>query len=1101
MSDDFPAAPIAPAAQGALPELPVINTPQQVTPEQQSPVQEEMVNAFNPEGKLVSIPSTQLQRAVEDEGYRPATDKDAKAQELQDKYGSGWQQAITGVEHAASAATFGVSTGFERMLGVKGADIRGRTEANPKSAIAGSVVGLVGTSFIPGLGEASIANDVLSEAKLAEEAAIVAKKSFDVGATSAESVLAANKAAEATAARVMAEKTAAEALNPISATSIMANAARRTQEGLGIGQGAGTLNAMKAAAVRGAVENTLFSGGDILSRTFAGDPPETFGSAVAELGLSGVIGGAFSAPFGAVSPLWKATSESKVGQWISDVKDDWVGGESATGTFFKKVLAHFGGVNEDQIDHYLANAAEVNASPEKAAIRDQIVDHLSTLNNNVIEGKMTVDEAEKAYKSFARQQAAEWASKSTEPQIAAKEAKGIANAALGKFKETVKNNALAKSPEIHNAVENLANLVYEGSRGAYDLLNQSKQKVPLGNFYNKAAELINKLRSSPIPEDAALAGKLEGFVEGARELYGKKWQSGATLKNLIQRLDEHSEYRPGAAAFDSGMSRYYKQLRWTLDHDLKEAIPEYREYMKPLANDTKLLQRVANFDTPEGAVRRISQLTKQENYMNEMTALRELEKRVGGSFVKDLEPYANPKVKEGLRKAIPELAEAEKAQAIADNLKDPRMKLRMKEELEKILSESEPKKMLESAKQTLAEAVAKQKDVRGLTPATIEGKLRSAQLDKAHAKELLEKLPKFVDENGTEHDLIKLLKNVDTREAFLKHGRINGSRMVNTFGVIGGGVGEMLFNHVIGGGLAGVGVAHILENAGPAGVKKILDFYIKHGGKLDKTLTTVEESSIRQMLAKVIDGTQSVSAKGFKAGLMYSAAALAGEEKLDKNAKNVFDDRKEVNIETDTKKLKKNLEHHSQNPVETMQGVGGDIHHYFPDHRETIAGTSAGAVAYLQSQKFNRTPASTFDSPPVENDAEKAQYERTLGIAENPSNVLGYIKNGQLTPKDIQDLQGMYPALYKKMSDKLVANMTDAVHDGRHIPYATRINISMFLAQPLDSTMQPMSIQAAQPIPKPPPPQGPGKSTKNLGNMAKASQTQSQARESDQKGA
>lgn len=39
------------------------------------------------------------------------------------------------------------------------------------------------------------------------------------------------------------------------------------------------------------------------------------------------------------------------------------------------------------------------------------------------------------------------------------------------------------------------------------------------------------------------------------------------------------------------------------------------------------------------------------------------------------------------------------------------------------------------------------------------------------------------------------------------------------------------------------------------------------------------------------------------------------------------------------------------------------------------------------------------------------------------------------------------------------------------IPYKTRMNLSLFMGQPLDTTMLPSSIQAAQPIPQPPPPQ------------------------------
>src|SRR5271165_5632450 len=70
---------------------------------------------------------------------------------LQSQYGGLGQQAITGVESAAAAGTFGLSTGIETRLGLATPEeIRGRQEANPISSGVGQVAGLVGSAFLPG---------------------------------------------------------------------------------------------------------------------------------------------------------------------------------------------------------------------------------------------------------------------------------------------------------------------------------------------------------------------------------------------------------------------------------------------------------------------------------------------------------------------------------------------------------------------------------------------------------------------------------------------------------------------------------------------------------------------------------------------------------------------------------------------------------------------------------------------------------------------------------------------------------------------------------------------------------------------------------------
>ncbi len=127
------------------------------------------------------------------------------------------------------------------------------------------------------------------------------------------------------------------------------------------------------------------------------------------------------------------------------------------------------------------------------------------------------------------------------------------------------------------------------------------------------------------------------------------------------------------------------------------------------------------------------------------------------------------------------------------------------------------------------------------------------------------------------------------------------------------------------------------------------------------------------------------------------------------------------------------------------------------------AATTARAVSYLNSIKPNTDPQAPLDSRRPASGPQKAEYNRALDIAQQPLVTLKYIQDGTLTTKDMRTLTTIYPSLYSHLSQKLMTEMTEKTSKGEAIPYKTRQSLSLFLQQPLDSTMTPQSIQAAQP--------------------------------------
>lgn len=219
------------------------------------------VQVFNPEGELVAIPSSQAHEA-QSMGFTVATPEQAHQYLNEQKYGTGTQQAITFAEGAAKGATFGLSSAVERGLGVNPEDILAREETNPGSAMVGEGAGIVGSMFIPVAGAGNIA------ARAGEGAAMAAAK---------------------VAPRLVGE--------------------------------ANVIAKVGSAAVKGAVENAIFTAGDEVSKAILKDPNQTFQTALTDIGLSSVIGAGAGGAFGAVNPLWEATAGSRLKPLLQAIQD------------------------------------------------------------------------------------------------------------------------------------------------------------------------------------------------------------------------------------------------------------------------------------------------------------------------------------------------------------------------------------------------------------------------------------------------------------------------------------------------------------------------------------------------------------------------------------------------------------------------------------------------------------------------------------------------------------------------------------------------------------------------------------------------------------
>jgi hypothetical protein len=69
---------------------------------------------------------------------------------------------------------------------------------------------------------------------------------------------------------------------------------------------------------------------------------------------------------------------------------------------------------------------------------------------------------------------------------------------------------------------------------------------------------------------------------------------------------------------------------------------------------------------------------------------------------------------------------------------------------------------------------------------------------------------------------------------------------------------------------------------------------------------------------------------------------------------------------------------------------------------------------------------------------------------------------GSLLPSDVKDINAMHPDVHKAMGEELTRAAIEHTSQGGIIPYKVQQSISLFAGQPLNSTMTPQAIQAAQ---------------------------------------
>jgi hypothetical protein len=372
--------------------------------------------------------------------------------------------------------------------------------------------------------------------------------------------------------------------------------------------------------------------------------------------------------------------------------------------------------------------------------------------------------------------------------------------------------------------------------------------------------------------------------------------------------------------------------------------------------------------------------------------------------------------------------------------------------------------------------------------------------DLARKQELDSIIRKSLNKNGDHISMDKLMKNMDTAGADLRNNILSTDQQNK--------LSQFFDLH-----------KKVIQNINPSGTAKTINKLWGHmtsstmamasmltghnpmlGGLLGATANFLGKEvpdAVRMSYLKFLGSNMPVSATGFQAMTKMAKNTIRGEAKISKSSKAIFEGVHHV-VEPgpeDLKELSDKIAKVIDAPEKLLE-LSGDLGHYMPETASIVSLATQRQLNYLTALKPITTPLAPLDAKRVASNEDKAKYNNALKIAQEPVLLLKYIKDGSLTMQDMQDIQNLHPELLSIMREKVTHDMMDHLSKDKTIPYKTKMSLSVFLGQPLDSSMQPQAIMSAQPQMTQPQAQSmPASKGKNLTKLPNSYMTPDQSRQ------
>lgn len=505
------------------------------------------------------------------------------------------------------------------------------------------------------------------------------------------------------------------------------------------------------------------------------------------------------------------------------------------------------GPSTKNIDYYLKNSEAVNGAKSIEELKGKVDEIVGGLRGEVEKGKMSVAEAKEALKEVERKIADSrkesnfnYSVTKTQVNQALRDAREeLSKAVTGKVQELKDVKApLGMADDVVAAGKDLRDKnVIGGSQKAMETLGPS-DTAKTYSVYKELKALHNGMNIGGIapgtPEAKAAQSSIKNLMDLVSSLPGELRPDEA--KKFLRQLDDSERAVYGQPGFTGDVSKAYKAVRQNIDAQLKSN-PAYAAAMKPVAEARGLMDMIPG--DKSSALSLLNRIASPTNTV-EREALAKLGKLTGRDFETGVAQYLDaqgklkdPKFMRQLEESLPEFERLKGAESASRMLEGPEAQ---REFLENNLKGSglldrrkEAEGLLDRQSKGLLSAESKAEPFMGITEGTSEGKLKG--LLRAKPNEQIELGKQFQELSKlSDTDFIKAVDDLRVKDAF-NSSRFNGSRNVNLFSIILGGVGAAVGGGIGGpvGAAAGAALGGTADLYGPKIAKTILDGVIKMG--------------------------------------------------------------------------------------------------------------------------------------------------------------------------------------------------------------------------------------------------------------------------------
>lgn len=327
----------------------------------------------------------------------------------------------------------------------------------------------------------------------------------------------------------------------------------------------------------------------------------------------------------------------------------------------------------------------------------------------------------------------------------------------------------------------------------------------------------------------------------------------------------------------------------------------------------------------------------------------------------------------------------------------------------------------------------------------------------------------------------------------------NASKAAGTS--IGGTAGEQLGEKI---GLRGIG----LEAGSYLGYKKLSPIIEK---VLDKAVSKGNQYVYPAIVKCLADG----NTDGLFQAIDYANNVSKGAKAISSGVENLFKvgGLEAVDYDADLKAreklsksveegvIPKQIEQEDNQPPDLGYAEGGEVKakpqedyfsKSFPEQASILAGAKGRIYNYLNQIRPQKGITTLPYDKHMESEGARRSYNKALDIANKPLSILGHVKDGSITSEQMQHFIQMHPELHRHLSDKIMEKVISNQMEDEKPNYKTRQSISIFLGRPLEASMTPFNIQAAQSAfaPKQPPQQpqqGANKAKRGTAPLSKVS--------------